>query len=243
MADECIHGFEPGLCDICFPRTAPEPRKVVRAATTTRAPRPRVAGAPHVAPYSLAAQRLFHVTHLRNLEQIISDGELRPDAVPTVDVSSATTRELRAGADLADGSTVAQHVAFYVSPAAERWVELREGAVGPHWSDEARAAKPTDFVLLAVAASTLGERIVSADADAAAPATRFAVGTADTTALLRRQPDLLAVEILSPDPIAFADVAMVGVANDRIRDQVRELLRGSGFAPKVSVYPPWFLPE
>lgn len=244
MADECIHGFEAGLCDICYPRVAPEPRKVARVATGTRKPAARAAGAPSVAPYSLATQRFFHVTHLRNLEHIVHEGQLRADAEPVVDVSSATTRELRAAADLADGSTVAEHVAFYVSPTADRWTELRDGAVGPHWSDAARAAKPTEFVLLAVPATVLGDGIVAADADAAAPATRFAIGKTDATNLLRRLPDFLTAEILVPHSVAFEDVAMVGVANDRVRDEVRDLLASTeGFSPKVSVYPPWFLSE
>jgi hypothetical protein len=244
MADECIHGFEGVLCDICFPRVQPEPKKVVRTPPGGRKPSVRAAGAPTIASYTLATQRFFHVTHLRNLEAIVHEGQLRADAEPIVDVSSAVTRELRAGADLADGSTVAQHVSFYVSPTAERWVELRDGAVGPHWSDAARAAKSTEFVLLAVPATVLGDGIVAADNDAAAPATRFAVGAAEATQLLRRLPDFLNAEILVPHSVAFEDVAMVGVANDRVRDEVRDLLGSTeGFSPKVSVYPPWFTQE
>ncbi|MEO8095848.1 MAG: hypothetical protein ABI632_13080, partial [Pseudolysinimonas sp.] len=146
-----------------------------------RKPNPRVAGAPRVAPFSLATQRFFHVTHLRNLEAIMHTGEIRADAVPVLDVSSVGTRELRAETGLADGTTVAQHVAFYASPTAARWAELRDGAEGPHWSDDARTAKPADFVLLAVPATALGAEIVAADADAAAPATRFAHGTPEAT--------------------------------------------------------------
>jgi hypothetical protein len=243
MAEECIHGFEVGLCDICYPRTAPEPRRVSRVATAPRRPVARAAGTPAVAPYSLATQRLFHVTHIRNLESILHDGELRADAVPAVDVSSATTRELRRAADLADGSTVADYVPFYVSPVAERWLELRDGAEGPHWSDAARAAKATEFVVLAVPAAKLGDTILAADADAGAPATRFARGAAEATQLLRRLPDFLTAEVLAHGTIPFSDVALIGVANEPVRDQVRDLLDGTGFRPKVAVYPPWFSPE
>ena len=38
-------------------------------------------------------------------------------------------------------------------------------------------------------------------------------------------------------------VALIGVANEPVRDQVRALLSGTGFRPKVAVYPPWFVPE
>lgn len=250
MADECIHGFEAGLCDICYPRVQREPVKVPRASSArgTRTPSPRVAGAPTVAPFSLSTQRVFHVTHIRNLEAIMHTGELRADATPEVDVSSATTRELRAGADLADGTTVADHVAFYASPVAARWMELRDGALGPHWSDAARAAKPTEFVLLAVPAVALGETFVAADADAAAPATRFAFGAADATQLLRRvratDPEFLTAEILVPHAVPFDSVALIGVANDPMRDAVRDLLvSAGGYRPKVAVYPPWFASE
>jgi hypothetical protein len=248
MADECIHGFEAGFCDICYPAPVPEQIKPVRAPAGTRKPAARVAGAPHVAAFSLATQRFFHVTHLRNLEGIMHTGEIRADVEPAVDVSSQTTRELRASADLADGTNVAQHVAFYASPTAARWAELRDGATGPHWSDEARAAKPAEFVLLAVPATELGVEIIAADADAAAPATRFGHGVADATQLLRRvrsdDPDFLTAEILVPHPVGFDQIALIGVANDRVRDQVRDMLRDAGgYAPKVAVYPPWFAAE
>lgn len=248
MADECIHGFEAGFCDICYPAPVPEQVKPARAPAGTRKPSARVAGAPHVAPFSLATQRFFHVTHLRNLAAIMHTGEIRADAVPEVDVSSPTTRELRSSADLADGTVVAQHVAFYASPTAARWAELRDGAIGPHWSDDARAAKPAEFVLLAVPATALGADIIAADADAAAPATRFAHGAADATQLLRRlradDPDFLTAEILLPQAVSFDSVALIGVANDRVRDQVRDMLSAAGgYAPKVAVYPPWFAAE
>ncbi|MEO8261014.1 MAG: DarT ssDNA thymidine ADP-ribosyltransferase family protein [Pseudolysinimonas sp.] len=220
----------------------------MRAPAGTRKPAARVAGAPHVAPYTLSTQRFFHVTHLRNLEAIMHTGEIRADVTPEIDVSSAITRELRAGADLADGTTVSEYVAFYASPIAARWAELRDGALGPHWSDEARAAKPAEFVLLAVPATVLSEGMVAADADAAAPATQFAHGAVDATQLLRRvrtdDPDFLTAEVLIPHAVSFDSVALIGVANDRVRDQVREMLSDAGgYAPKVAVYPPWFAAE
>lgn len=249
MADECIHGFEAGLCDVCYPAAVPEKPKPVRAPAGSRTSA-RVAGAPRIAPFSLATQRFFHVTHLRNLEAIMHSGELRAGAnvEPVVDVSSPVARELRAGADLADGTNVAQHVAFYASPTAERWTELRDGALGPHWSDEARAAKPADFVILAVPAVKFGADITAADADAAAPATRFAIGTPDATQLLRSvrvdDPEFAHTEVLIPHAVPFDSVALIGVANDRIRDQVRSMIEhAGGYAPKVAVYPPWFAAE
>ena len=70
--------------------------------------------------------------------------------------------------------------------------------------------------------------MVAADADAAAPATRFAHGKTDATQLLRRvradDPDFLTAEVLIPHAVPFDSVALIGVANDRMRDQVREML-------------------
>lgn len=247
MADECIHGFEPGFCDICYPRTpAPASRAATRTASRTATARASrtTASAPAVPPFSLATHRLLHVTHLRNLAAILRDGALRAGAAPEVDVSSATTRELRAAADLASGRTVAEHVAFYASPAATRWVELRDGGDGPHWSDAARAARPTDFVMLGVPGAALGDDVVAADAGAAAPATRFAVGATDAQALLRRarvaDPDLAEVEVLSPADVPVDAVALLTVANDRVRDTVRDLLAETGHAVRVAVFPGWF---
>ena len=103
-------------------------------------------------------------------------------------------------------------------------------------------------MLLAVQATTLSDEIIAADADAAAPATRFAHGTTDATQLLRRlradDPDFLTAEILVPHAVPFDSVALIGVANDRVRDQVRDMLEtAGGYAPKVAVYPPWFAAE
>jgi hypothetical protein len=230
------------MCDICYPRT-PVQTVPVRRTPAVRTPRSSAAP-PSAPPFAFATHRFFHVTHIDNLAAILSDGALRPDAVPEVDVSSATTRELRAAADLADGSTVAQHVAFYGSPTASRWAELRDGAAGPHWSDAARSAKATEFLLLGVPGAALGDAVVAADADASAPATRFALGAADATALLRRvratDPDLTEVEVLSAEPVPVGHIAAITVANEPMRDLVRYLLREAGAAPKIAVYPPWY---
>jgi len=253
---ECIHGFEDGLCDICFPRQAPEP---VRRAATTTARRPAasrssggVATTTRPQPKRTSArptmllntQRVYHVTHLRNLEAIVIDEAIRADAAPEVDVSSATTRELRRSVELASGGTVADRVPFQLSPNASRWNELRSGAAGVHWSDAARAANPLEFVILVTSAGAVGPDVIFANGDAAAPATRFAAGD-DGTALLRAtfalDPELVDAELLAAAPVPFSAITLVGVANEPVRDQVRQLLADvGGAAPKVAVYPPWF---
>ncbi|MBX3194372.1 MAG: DUF4433 domain-containing protein [Microbacteriaceae bacterium] len=246
MDDECIHGFPVGLCDICFPRTPADPvRRAPRPVRSGGVPRARAESPGHTAaPFALATHRFFHVTHLRNLAAILDDGALRPDATPVVDVSSATTRELRRAADLADGRTVAAHVPFFAAPLATRWLELRDGAVGPHWSDAARAARATEFVLLGVPGSALGDAIVASDRDAGASATRFGIGPGDAAAVLRRaratDPDLADVELLSAEPVPISAIAAVSVASEPVRDTVRELFAVVDAAPRIAVYPPWF---
>ncbi|MGN6325482.1 DarT ssDNA thymidine ADP-ribosyltransferase family protein [Pseudolysinimonas sp.] len=248
---ECIHGLDEGLCDICYPRTVAAPRSTPRAAAT-RPPRAAAPSRARSAPQTqaapsvlLSAQRIYHVTHVANLEMVAIDGALRADATPEVDLSSKLAREMRRSAPLASGGTVADRVAFYLSPEADRWREVRDGAAGTHWSDAARAANPTEFVVLVADAKSAGGDVVLADGDAAAPATRFAHGIEQGTQQLRRMrsldPAYAAAELLAPNPFPFTGIALIGVPHEPMRDRVRAILREvGGHAPKVAVYPPWF---
>ncbi len=249
---ECIHGFEDGLCDICFPRRDPNE---VRPATARRVPGARVrhaGGRPvgHVvAPtVTLAEQRIFHVTHEQNLAAILADGALRAGVTPVVDVSSAATREIRGTIEVRDDLTVADYVPFYLSPDAYRWDELRSGAEGIHWSDAARATKPLDYVILVSTAGELGPDVVVTDRDAADLSTRFGIGIDGGAPLIRRlrseDPEFFEPEVLAPSSVAFEAITLIGVPNDPVRDRVRRLLKDAGgHAPKVSVFPPWFQPS
>ena len=152
---------------------------------------------------------------------------------------------MRRSAPLASGGVVADRVPFFLSPDAERWREVRGGAQGSHWSDAARAATSTEFVILVADAATVGDDIVLADGDAAAPATRFAHGMEPGTQQLRRMRALDATyagaEVLAPGPFPFAGIALIGVPHEPMRERVRAILREvGGHAPKVAVYPPWF---
>lgn len=238
---ECIHGFEGELCDSCFPKAVPEKPKVTRSAATPR----RTAGA-STSRKSLntADVRIYHVTHVKNLPAIIEAGELRADSRPVVDVSSELTRELRATASVAPELSVAHYVPFFLAPDSLPWDELRRGAAEPRWSAAARAAASTDFVFLVSTVKSLGDTAVVTDGDAAGTYTRFAATPEDAARMLVRLHDddeaKQAAEALALESFPIDAVQLIGVANDRVRDTVKELLADSGFAPKVAVYPPWF---
>jgi hypothetical protein len=239
---ECIHGFEGGLCDICFPKAVVERPRTVRSAATPR----RTAGVTTTRKtINLGDQRIYHLTHVRNLDNILETGELRADATPTINLSTDLTRELRLTAEVVPGESVGGYVPFYLSPDATLWQQLRGGASDEtRWSAAARAAASGDFIFLVSTAKALGDDGALADGDAAATLTRFASG-ADTGRMLVRLHDearLQDAEALAKESFAFDSVQLIGVANDPMRERVRGMLDAANFATKVAVYPPWFLP-
>lgn len=255
---ECIHGFDDGMCDSCFPRARPEPA-ASRGATTTAqaAPRvstPRVRRAPGSSATgagrvpSFASRRLYHVTHARNLEAILLDGailSIASGADPDVDVSAPVVRQLRATAEVGDGRTVAEFVPFGLSPDADRWAELREGALGSHWSTAAKLTGPTEYTMLVVAAEKLGEDIVIADGDASAPATTFSAKDPSRaiSRATRSDADLGSVEVLVADRVPLSAVLLIGVPNDPMRNRVRRMFDAvDSPPPRIVVHPPWFIP-
>jgi hypothetical protein len=250
---ECIHGLDVPLCDICYPKApverprsssarTPAPRTPALRSTPTTGEKPRTARASITA----ATQRIYHVTHMRNLEEMLTSGHLLAHARPVVDVSTPLTRELRATAEAAPGESVADFVSFSLAPDAVNWLELRDGALDTtRWSAAARAAAPPDFVFLVTTVAALGPSAVVTDGDAAGSLTHFASGV-DIQRMLERlhdRPDSrLAAEALVKDSFPFAEVNLIGVAHDRARDKVRDVLatHSPASSTKVAVYPPWF---
>jgi len=250
------------MCASCFPPAPPPiPAPVKRAprlaARSLRSPAPGSTGkAAEVRPPNLP-QRIFHVTHMNNLPLILEAGRLLPssEASPALRLASDLTAELRASAPVpGDGSfdddgverSAADFVAFSLTPQATWWLEVQEGAPGPTWSTAAKAASTVDFVVLGVDIAAVSNTVVVTDGDAAAPETRLGVGTEGRQQMLARaagSPEALqAAEALVPGPVSLATVALVAVANDRRRDEVRALLKSAGVTAKVAVYPPWFVP-
>ncbi|HYI34497.1 MAG TPA: DarT ssDNA thymidine ADP-ribosyltransferase family protein [Glaciibacter sp.] len=286
MSDECIHGLEDQLCASCFPKAAPAvattaPR-VVRAPaskareaaspTTLRtavvAKSPAAASLKPTAVKSPAApvgeQRIYHVTHINNLAQVLSSGCLLADASdawdqrPAIDISAAPTREARREALVAGegSSAAANYVPFFLSPDSEVWNSIRSQDADPRLSKDAYDADAYDFVILV---STVGRardhagedaaaRIAVSDGDASAASTRFATTPEASERMLQRlradqdSTAILAAEFLVADQFPFELVSLIGVANDKVRVAVKGILAASDFRPKVAVYPPWFQP-
>jgi hypothetical protein len=236
---ECIHGLEIPRCDICYPKAQPEKPVVVRA---TRAASPRIAGVrTSRKTIDPTQQRAYHVTHIGNLEAILDADALSADATPLVNLSTDLTRELRLTAEVAPGKSVAGYVPFYLTPTASLWSDLRSGAQDEtRWSAAARAAASVDFVVLVTTVSSLGPDAVIADGDAAGSLTQFSTGAEIGRALTRLHDaeGFDVAEALAPGSVPYRAIQLIGVANDRVRDRVRD------FTPtKVAVYPPWFLAE
>ena len=248
--DECIHGFEPGMCASCFP--APEPEKQAPARRASAKPAslrtPKADASGRVAPVKAPnlPQRIFHVTHVDNLAGILGDGAIKPSsaAEPAVKLGSEITDELRRTASATNEASVADCVAFSLSPQATWWGEVQQGAAGPTWSEQARHATITDFVVLGVPVAAVEDRLVVTDGDAAAMVTTISTPDTVRRMLARAAGDpavLQAAEALIPGEVALDAVALVAVANDKRRAEVRGLLAEAGVNAKVVVYPPWFV--
>ncbi len=248
---ECIHGFDQGLCDICYPKTPVVPPRAARATTRTStrsaAKSPAAAKRAVAPPVSLLDQRVFHVTHIRNLGGVVGAGGLVAGERPEVDLSSELARELRATAELAPGESASEFVPWYLSPDATVWNQLREGATEPRWSAAARTVAPSDLVVLVSTVRDLASvgPVVVADGDAAGTYTRFATDSDQVQRMLSRlhnTDDALGAEVLAKGSVPFEAVQLIGVANDPQRDRVRALLAEAALKTRVSVYPPWFTP-
>lgn len=211
MADECIHGFDDGLCAICFPppefepapKAAPLPRSGRATGTRPRRPPARVPGASRPTLLADAPQidakalRIYHVTHFDNLAPILDAGALLADAAgakPVVDVSAPDAREFRRTATI-DGTdaVVADYVPFLLTTDAHVWNAVRTATPDPRLAEETTNRAPADFVILVSSvAGALGDApelpgaIVVTDADAAAGGTLEASAWPETQRALQR---------------------------------------------------------
>ena len=212
LADECIHGFDDGLCAICFPPKEPEPKPVVAAASRTGrhgnpVGRPtrstaRVAGTARAstiaeAPVDPKTLRIYHVTHVDNLASILGEGALLADgagAAPAVDVSAPDAREYRRTAPVeGTDAVVADYVPFLLSTDAHVWNAIRTATPDPRLAPGVVERQPADHVILVSSvASAVGARtdtpgtVVVTDADAAAGSVAAASEWPDVLRMLQR---------------------------------------------------------
>jgi ssDNA thymidine ADP-ribosyltransferase, DarT len=169
-------------------------------------------------------------------------------AAPEVDISAVDNRELRREVRAGEGAeAVAGFVPFFLVPNALLWERMRDSEADYRLAEAAHSIPAADFVVLVSTVRAAGDGAVLADGDAADPATRFSLIAESAGRMPRRLYDeedaMREAEFLVPREFPVSAVTLVGVANDKVRGQVRELLTSHGFSQKVSVYPPWFQPS
>jgi hypothetical protein len=282
LGEECIHGFDEGLCAICSPPPEPEaparaPRtRASRAGSTgTAATRPggasrtpraaasarsgRLAGS-SAPPVDAGTARLYHVTHVENLGRILGAGALLadagdPPASPVVDLAAPAARAYRRSATVGDtGAHVAEYVPFLLSTNAHVWDAIRTGTPDPRLADEAVQRPTADHLLLVTSvAAAAGARaqapgeVAVSETDAAVGGTAFAATWPEAERAIVRLTladegaGLRGAEVLVRGSVPLERIALIAVANDRVRDRVRAALAAVGVKVRVAVYPPWFL--
>lgn len=259
MPAECIHGLDLSLCDICTPKPVAEaPPKLAKV----RAPRAKLArtsatkSAATKAPGAVrpvvtnVEQRVYHLTPLGNLDGILASGRLlapSAGAQPSVDISSAENREERQSVSIGDES-VADFVPFFVSPDSLLWQGIRTSSPDPRLSPAVRTMAPAEFVVLVTTVGKAGtENSVVAVGDAADTQTRFGQTPEQVSRELGRMRGDEEVseraEFLVRESLPFESVTLIGVANNRARDEVRSVLSAHNLTTKVSIHPPWFARE
>lgn len=265
MSNECKHGFENGACATCFPSAPPVPKEVV---APKRAPRPRstslrsapAAGSKAAAASAIdiAEQRIYHVTHISNLEKILATGVLLADSVaaePRVDISSPENRENRRATlvSKAGTATVADYVPFFLSPNASLWASLRSDAADARLSNEARGTAVNDYVVLVSSIKKVRDtsepgysNIVVTDGDAAGAVTRLETTKDSAERMLRKlraeeeSGAILEAEVLVETSLPFDAISVISVATVSVREAVKDLLDSTPYKAKVAAHPPWF---
>ncbi|MWB99873.1 DarT ssDNA thymidine ADP-ribosyltransferase family protein [Agromyces seonyuensis] len=168
MADECIHGFDDGMCAVCFPTAEPavatRSRTVrpklsrlsdpVRQAGAAAAPSQRATLPPaeEARPFDVANSRIFHVTHVDNLAGILGAGAVLADgsgARPTVDIAAPAAREFRRATSIPGlERTVADYVPFFLTSDAHLWRTLRDGRPDVRLAANAHERPAADHILV-----------------------------------------------------------------------------------------------
>jgi len=136
-------------------------------------------------------------------------------------------------------------VPFFLVPNASLWERIRDSEADPRLVETAHDQPAADFVILVSTVGAAGELAVLANGDAAEPLTRFstlAEAAGRPPRQLHEEDAAREAEFLVPLEFPMSAITLIGVANDKVRTDVRTLLTGRDVTAKVSVYPPWFQP-
>lgn len=269
LCDTCFPKAPPVAAPSTGGRSTRTPgRRAIPASTRARAKPASGArgGATSVRTLDIDEQRIYHLTHIDNLPGIVERGAVLADASdlwgslsrPEVDIASAANRQARRAMLVAGESEppVAGYVPFFLSPNAGVWESIRSESPDPRLAASASAYGAYDFVMLvstvkvALGAGGGGASVIVANGDATATFTRFATSGEASERMLRtlrveeESDAILAAEFLVRDTFPIEHVSLIGVANDKVRQSVRQIVAssGTGHRPKVAVYPPWFQP-
>lgn len=265
---------EPAKASRTRTATRPRTAGRTASSVVTTASASRSAGAKAAAaakrPIDISEQRIYHLTHISNLIGIVGSGAVLADASagwqsrPAVDIASSANREARRGMQVAGESepAVAGYVPFFLSPNAGVWESIRSHSADPRLSAEAYGHDVYDYVILVSTVKTAlgdpdaagddadGASVIVANGDATATFTRFGISREASVRMLRimraheDSEALLAAEFLVRDTFPIENVSLIGVANDKVRLAVWEIVAASNsrHRPKIAVYPPWFQP-
>jgi hypothetical protein len=259
------------MCATCFPKpipeapvavaVAPRPRSSASGTATRGRAAPavkRVAGSAAIA--DVGEQRVYHLTHVNNLAGILASGSISAGLEPIVDISPAGARAERDSVDIPGlesipevaGARLADFVPFFLSPNALLWQSIRAGEAHPRLSRDILGSEAADFVLLVSTIKQLVEldrTFLVTNGAAEGGLTRFGVGRTDAERLLQNlrsatDPDaLLDAEVFLHGSVPLESVSLIGVAHDKARAVVRQILVDVDAEAKVAVYPPWFAAE
>ncbi|GAB3616978.1 hypothetical protein GCM10027416_15350 [Okibacterium endophyticum] len=262
MSDECIHGFDVGQCATCFPQ---EPPQSETAATpvrrkASRTSRPALGSAKHEPEVvDLGQRRLYHVSHIDNLDGILEHGALLADAdlagggLRRVDISSSAQRDRRRQV-LVAGHPVSAYVPFFLTPDADTWTNLRIGSRDSRLSPAAYEFPPSDYVVFVTTIDRVRpltrEKIpvgfAVADDDSADDLARIETSETGVNRAFQRfdgddgRERARVAEALVAESVPLGAVSLVGVANIRVRERVKDALTAAGQTTKVAAYTPWF---
>ena len=247
------------MCASCNPKPVAEIDKPVRVTRTREAARPPLRSSPNRSAPATAKQksvdvgelRIYHVTHISNLPAILESGVLLADASPSwterpaVDISTPELREARRTASASATGVVADYVPFFVSPNSTLWTSMRSDSTDPRLASAARDLPATEFVVLVSTVNIAGrDKVVVTNGDATGVVTRFTATPEGAEAQLRKlqgdEEALAEAELLVHESFPFESVTLIGVGNDKARNEVRDLLAATPHSPKLSIYPPWF---